>query len=275
MAELVTGYAGTEHITSAQAGLYNAGTIGTGKYILDTADGLACTVIDANTLQVAAGDALFEGRHVTVQSPETLTISSGTMGMNRVDLVAIHYERDGSGVETATLEIIEGTPTAGVPMVPPEPAGSILDGDADAYMGLWTVKISGLVPETPIQWAASAPGLVATTARIDSDVANVAAGLVPNAITASSLTFSNCSQFGASTPGYKIGRLVIINVRLTISGSSPTVSGFPAFTAANANVAVATTNTAATAYITTAGVLTISGVSSGNVMFSAVYVATS
>lgn len=275
MAELVTGYAGTEHITSAQAGLYNAGTIGAGKYILDTADGLACTIVDANTIQIAAGDALFEGRHVTVQSPETLTISSGTMGQNRIDLVAIHYERDGSGVETATLEIIEGTPTSSTPVEPAIPAGSILDGDADAYMAIWSVRITGLAPQTPTKLADDAPGLVATTARLDTDIATVAASFAPSAITASSLTFSNCSQFGASTPGYRIGRLVIINIRLTISGSSPTVSGFPAFTAANSNVAVATTNTSVTAYITTAGVLTISGVTSGNVMFSAAYIATS
>ena len=172
MAELVTGYAGTEHITSAQAGLYNAGTIGTGKYILDTADGLACTIVDANTVQVAAGDALFEGRHVTVQSPETLTISSGTVGQNRIDLVTIHYERDGSGVETATLEILEGTPTSATPVEPTIPAGSILDGDADAYMAIWSVRITGLVPQTPEKLADGVTPTAAYRDAITVDASN-------------------------------------------------------------------------------------------------------
>lgn len=180
MAELVTGYAGTEHITSEQVGLYNAGTVGAGKYILDTADGLACTIVDANTLQIAAGDALFEGRHVTVQSPETLTISSGTMGMNRIDLVVIHYERDGGGIETATLEILEGTPTSSTPAAPTIPAGSILDGDADAYMAIWSVRITGLTPQTPTALADSVTPTAAYRDAIAVDGSNnvtLAAGL--------------------------------------------------------------------------------------------------
>ena len=272
MAELVTGYAGTEHITSAQVGLYNVGTIGSGNYILDTEDGMACTVVDANTLQIAAGDALFEGRHVTVQTPETLTISSGSMGMNRRDLVVIHYEKDGGGIESATLEVLEGTPSSSTPSDPTVPAGSILDGDPDAYMVLYRIPISGLTPGTPVQIADSLPSFVDETATLASSISTAT---TPQAIAASDLTFSNCSQYGASTPAYKIGRLVIVNVRLTVSGASPTVSGFPAFTAANANVPLTTSNTSAYGYMTTAGVLTLSGISSGNVMVGCVYIATS
>lgn len=272
MAELVTGYAGTEHITSAQAGLYNTGTIGPDKYVLDTADNLACTIVDANTVQIAAGDALFEGRHVTVQIPETLTISSGSMGMNRNDLVVIHYEKDGGGIESATLEVLEGTPSSSTPSDPTVPAGSILDGDADAYMELFRIPISGLTPGTPVRRSAVIPGMLEADYNLQTALTSATS---PQAIAAADLTFNNCSQFGASTPAYKIGRLVIVNVRLSVSGSNPTVSGFPAFTAANANVPLSTSNTSAYGYMTTAGVLTVNGISSGNVMVGCVYIATS
>ena len=275
MAELVTGYAGTEHITSAQVGAYNAGTFGAGKYVLDTADQLAATIIDANTIQIAAGDAIFEGRHVTIDPAETVTISSGSMGMERYDIITIHYERDGGGVETAALEVIEGTPSSGTPVLPTVPAGSILEGDADAYMSLYIVKITGLTPGTPVRVTKVTPALVDTAASLASDISTVSASLVPTAITAGSLTFNNCSQFGSSTPGYKIGRLVVVNVRLTVSGANPTVSGFPAYTAANSNVPIRASSLSVSGYMTDAGVLTVNGISSGNVMVACVYVATS
>ena len=142
--ELVTGYAGTPHVSSDDAGRCWAGVVGSDCYILPTMQQLACTVQSANSVAVAPGDAIMYGRHVTVTSNETLTIDSGSMGMKRHDVVGFRYAKDsGTSVESAALEVIKGTPAA-TPSDPTLPSGDILAGATDAFMPLWRVVLDGL-----------------------------------------------------------------------------------------------------------------------------------
>ena len=88
--ELVTGYAGSAHISAADDGAFNMGAFGAGKYVFETASQLAASVVNANTVSVAAGDALFEGRHVRLASAETVSIDNGAQGVKRHDILDRH-----------------------------------------------------------------------------------------------------------------------------------------------------------------------------------------
>ena len=139
---LVTGRAGSAHINSDMVGRFNAGIIGHDAYILDTQNGLTATIESANAVTIATGDAIVQGRHVTNESPETLTIQSGGQGVSRYDLIVIRYTNNG-GIESASLAVITGTPSAN----PADPAynnGSILDGETTVDIPLYRVVIDGL-----------------------------------------------------------------------------------------------------------------------------------
>ena len=149
--ELVTGHAGSAHVTSAQDGRLNAAAWGGGKYVLPLQAQFAITVDSANQVTVATGDALLEGRHVTSEAPTTLAVDSGTQGMKRNDLVCIVYAKDGSGVESAALQVVKGTETSGTPTDPAIPSGSILAGDSACAMALWRLPINGITLGEPEQ----------------------------------------------------------------------------------------------------------------------------
>ena len=150
--ELITGHAGSAHISSEDAGWFNAGVVGDGKYVLDTGTQFACNVQSANAVTIGTGDALFEGRHVRVSSTETVALDNGAQGMNRNDLICIKYEyASGTGVESASLAVLKGTATSGTATDPDVPSGSILQGAVTAYMPLWRIPISGITVGTPVK----------------------------------------------------------------------------------------------------------------------------
>ena len=150
--ELITGHAGSAHVSSADAGWLNAGTFGTGKYVLDTQTKFACNVQSANLVTVGTGDAIFEGRHVRVSATENVAIDNGAQGVNRNDIICIKYEYDnGTGEESASLAVVKGTAVSGTPSDPTIPSGSILSGSTTAYMPLWRIPISGISAGTPVK----------------------------------------------------------------------------------------------------------------------------
>ena len=149
--ELITGHAGSAHISAADDGWYNVGVVGSGKYVLDTGTQLACTVQSANLVTIGVGDAVFEGRHVRVSVAENVAIDNGAQGVNRNDIICLKYEYDSlTDVESASLAVVKGTAVSSTPSDPTIPAGSILDGDSTAYMPLWRIPISGISVGTPV-----------------------------------------------------------------------------------------------------------------------------
>ena len=148
--ELITGHAGSAHISSADDGWRFAGTYGPGNYVLDTGTQLACNVVSANLCTIGAGDAIFEGRHVRVINTTNVSIDNGAQGMNRNDIICLVYDYDtGTEVESASLEVVKGTATAGTPSDPTIPSGNILEGSETAYFPLWRIPIAGLSIGTP------------------------------------------------------------------------------------------------------------------------------
>lgn len=151
--ELVTGKAGTPHVSSADDGRRIAGEVGTGSYVLQTGGRLAPSLVDANTVRFATGDVIVQGRHIGLTAPEDVKVASGTQGKKRTDYICVHYKRDVAGgnptlVETCGWKVLQGTPgtTATAPSVP---AGSILNGDADVTVPIASVSFDGLTTGTP------------------------------------------------------------------------------------------------------------------------------
>lgn len=146
--ELVTGHAGSAHVSSADVGWFNAGTVGTGKYVLDTGTQFAAEVQSANLVTIGTGDAVFEGRHVRISATENVAIDNGAQDVNRNDIIAIKYNYTPT-LESAELVVLKGTATSGSATDPTIPSGSILNGDSEAYMPLWRIPISGITVGTP------------------------------------------------------------------------------------------------------------------------------
>lgn len=147
--ELVTGHAGSAHVSPDDVGHYNVGTVGAGKYVLNTGTQLACTVQSANLVTIGTGDAIFDGRHVRVSATENVALDNGAQGVSRNDIICIKYEyNSGTAVETASLAVIKGT-AASTATDPTIPSGSILNGASTAYMPLWRIPIEGITVGTP------------------------------------------------------------------------------------------------------------------------------
>ena len=184
--ELITGHAGSAHISAADDGWQNVGAFGSGKYVLDTGTQFAAEVQNANLVTIGVGDAMFEGRHVRVSATENVAIDNGAQGMNRNDIICIKYEYDsGTDVETASLEVVKGTASSSTPSDPTIPSGSILDSDSTAYMPLWRIPIEGITVGTPV--------------KLYGDVVVTLAGMLTKTWTASQIPNISASKITSGT----------------------------------------------------------------------------
>jgi len=145
--QIVTGYRGQAHITSNDDQGRNQGVFGQNSYVLSVGSQFAPTLVSANELRIADGEAVMQGVHFRVDpsSFDSVTITNGTQGMNRKDLVVCRYTKDGStGVENCEWVVIEGTPTSGTAARPSAVSGDILDGALVADMPFFEIVLSGI-----------------------------------------------------------------------------------------------------------------------------------
>lgn len=148
--DVVYGKQKKDHVKASQLGRLLAGTTGGGRYVLGTQEHMAATMQTANLVRIGTGDFVMDNRYITNEAYVDLTVGSGQSGYNRNDLVCVRYERDGSGIETADLVVVKGTPTAGEAADPSFAHGSIVDGDSLAEFPLWRLPIEGLNVRTPV-----------------------------------------------------------------------------------------------------------------------------
>lgn len=152
--DLVTGLQAETHISAEQDGLLNIGLFGPDNYLLDTQDRLPATITSANTVIIGTGDFLMQGRHVTCQEPETLTLTSGTTGFSRIDLIVARYTKDAiTGIEDVSLTVLEGEAVQnGTPVEPSYTTGNIVTGGALLNeLPIYRVQINDLVPQEPVK----------------------------------------------------------------------------------------------------------------------------
>lgn len=145
---LVTGFAGKEHITSADQGSFNAGILGTGKYVMNTGNKLAAEIVSNNLVKIKDGDLVNQGRHIRIASDdyEECTIQNGTQARYRNDLIVARYSKNSdTGIESISMVVIKGT--ASTSSTPPDPSytsGDILNGALTDDFPLYRVKLNGL-----------------------------------------------------------------------------------------------------------------------------------
>ena len=148
--ELITGHAGRNHVDSADMGEAFAGIVGKGRYILDTGEGMACSMADSNTLTVGTGSMLMDGRIVRNETAATFKIANGTQGQYRHDLACLRYtlDRSNDSIESVEQVVLQGTPatTASEAKDPEYEAGDILSGDLSATVPIVRVKLDNLTP---------------------------------------------------------------------------------------------------------------------------------
>ena len=155
--ELVTGYSGVgedgepnRHVSSAEDGARQAGTLGLGCYALSTGSKLSASMEDANTLIVADGDVMMNGRHVSLPDPTSFTIPTGVQGQKVSNLAVLRYQVGSDSVESVTPVVLTGEPSAGTPTDPAYNEGSILDGDSPVDMPLYRVITDGINAGDPV-----------------------------------------------------------------------------------------------------------------------------
>ena len=144
---IITGYTGTPHITSAQDRDANQGSYGEASYILDVGNKMAATIVSANEIRIGDGILSHQGCLGSIDKGlyDSVTISSGTQGMKRSDLIVCRYTKEsGTSIEALSLVVIEGTPAESNPSDPSYNQGNIQSGDSPVDFPVYRVNINGV-----------------------------------------------------------------------------------------------------------------------------------
>lgn len=145
--DIITGYTGSPHVTAEQDRDINIGIFGNESYVLRTGSQLTAEVSSNNEIKVRDGVIMHQGCAASIKKNtyDSLTITNGSQGMKRVDLIVARYSRDPStNVESLALKVIQGTPSENSPTVPGYTTGDIQSGDLVADMPLYQVILNGL-----------------------------------------------------------------------------------------------------------------------------------
>ena len=145
--ELVTGRAGSPHITSQQDRQKHQGIWGDGAYILATGNQLEPQAQSSNKILIKDGALMFQGAlfSVKVGTTDEITINNGNQGMQRKDLVVARYTYDSAQqIESAEWVVIQGEPSASNPVAPSGTSGDIQAGDATVDCPFMIVNLDGI-----------------------------------------------------------------------------------------------------------------------------------
>lgn len=149
--KLMTGATGEQNIQAADDRECLAGITGLDSYVFPTGSQLKATLVDANTITIGTGAGSIQGSRFRCSTTTTVNIQSGTQGQFRHDIVGLHFSRETSGREGLEFQVLTGEPAAseGAAADPVYTAGDLLKGDAEAFMPLYRVKLSGINAADP------------------------------------------------------------------------------------------------------------------------------
>ena len=150
--ELVDGKAGVAHISSEDKAIIHQAKFSKSDVVYDWGDALKCSMSSSNRATIGTGCASIQGLDWHITAAESVTISNGSQGMKRNDIICAHYHRDSkTGNENVALTVLKGTPNATAAADPTIPSGKILSGAVDAYMPLWRIPLDGITVGTPVR----------------------------------------------------------------------------------------------------------------------------
>lgn len=150
--ELVDGKAGTMHISSEDKAIIHQAKFSKSDVVFDWGDAFKCSMSSSNRATIGTGCASIQGLDWHITSAESVTISNGSQGMKRNDIICAHYHRDSNtGNELVELVVLKGSPNATAAADPTIPSGKILSGAVDAYMPLWRIPLNDITVGTPVR----------------------------------------------------------------------------------------------------------------------------
>ena len=150
--ELVDGKAGVAHISSEDKAIIHQAKFSKSDVVFDWGDAFKCSTSSPNRATIGTGCASIQGLDWHITAAESVTISNGSQGVKRNDIICAHYHRDSkTGNELVELTVLKGTPNATTAADPTIPSGKILSGAVDAYMPLWRIPLDGITVGTPVR----------------------------------------------------------------------------------------------------------------------------
>ena len=149
--KLMTGATGEQNIQAADDRECLAGITGLDSYVFPTGSQLKATLVDANTVTIGTGAGSLQGSRFRCSTTTTVNIQSGMQGQFRRDVIGLRFSRETSGRESMEFQVLTGEPAAseGAATDPAFAAGDLLKGDAEAFMPLYRVKLSGINAADP------------------------------------------------------------------------------------------------------------------------------
>ena len=147
---IITGYRGEPHITAQEDRDLNLGVVGNSLndvYVLDVGQKLEADIVTANEIRIRDGIMVMQGCAASIDygAYDSLEISNGALGMQRIDIIAAQYEKDAdTSVENVSLVVVEGTPDAADPQPPALTGGDLQGGDTFIQMPLYYVNLDGV-----------------------------------------------------------------------------------------------------------------------------------
>ena len=150
--ELVDGKAGVAHISSEDKAIIHQAKFSKSDVVFDWGDAFKCSMSSSNRATIGTGCASIQGLDWHITAAESVTISNGSQGMKRNDIICAHYNRNPkTGNELVELVVLKGSPNATAAADPAIPSGKILSGAVDAYMPLWRIPLDGITVGTPVR----------------------------------------------------------------------------------------------------------------------------
>ena len=145
--KIITGYTGGKHITPADDAGFIKGILGSGDYVLPTGSQFEATIQSNSAIRLADGELAMQGRHARIDSAYVdVTITNGSQGMYRNDLIVARYSKNTStGVESIELVVITGTASK-TALDPDHRKGDIDNGESRDFP-LYRVKLNGVTIE--------------------------------------------------------------------------------------------------------------------------------
>ena len=210
--EIVSGKTGSPHVTSQQFRQILEGTIGQGSCILTSGENLEPELTSNNLLKIRSGIMAHHGNvsAVKIGTYDEVTITNGTQGMKRKDLVVNRYTRNKeTGIETNEWLYIMGTPTSGTPTVPAYTKGNLQEGDLVDDCPVFEITLDGINVTEVKKLLEVLPSM----ATINKDIADTSDKIAVKSYKQADMhlhSFYNVSAFSA----YKVGREVHFNVSL-------------------------------------------------------------
>lgn len=152
--QLDTGHTGQNHITSERAAEFHRALFGNGMHVLGVGSQFAATLVSNNQIDIADGLGIFQGRvfGTPVNQVDSVSITNGTQGKKRKDLIVIHYEKSATdGVEEMTWKIYTGEDTTSEnPSRPAHVEGDLRTGDMVAEIPMYEILLSGISVDSVI-----------------------------------------------------------------------------------------------------------------------------